>query len=140
MKTKQYIMMSLTIPSLGAGLAISQSKAEAYATYHSVPHAIRGYYISEAANDAMKISQHSVTDGSPLTDSYHYHVTRVTYSHHVYHLHSYIDLGGRSYFTLKLNHYAKTKIKSGSGYYHKVSKARYHYFLNHWNPQHHYDN
>lgn len=139
LKINRFAMMGLSIVSLGASLATSQLKAEAYTTYHSVPHALRGYYISESANDSMKITQHMVVDGSPLADSYHYHVRKVNYSNHIYHLHSYIDLGGRTYFTLKINHYARTKIKSGSAYYHRVSKAKYYHFLNHFNPEYNYD-
>lgn len=139
MNLSKYIIGFVALLTFGIVLTTNSVSAEAYASYKSVPRAIRGYYISESANDSLKITQHAVTDGSPLADSYFYRVTKVNYSRHVYHIHSYIDLGGRSYFTLRVTHYAKNKLKSGSAYFHKVSYARYHYFLNHWNPEYDYD-
>ncbi|MCH5463230.1 hypothetical protein HC026_12070 [Lactobacillus sp. LC28-10] len=138
MNAKQCVLTGLIGLSFGVGFAATQTKAEAYSTYKSIPHALRGYYISYRDNDSLKISQHMVVGGSPLADSYSYHVTKVNYSHHIYHIHSYMELGSRSYYTLKLNHYAKAKIKSGNAHYQKVSKARYYYFLNHFNPDYTY--
>lgn len=138
MKLKDYVSLGVTVLSLIAGLAATQTNAEAYTKYNSIPRALRGYYISYPANDSLKITQHAVVGGSPLADSYFYHVTKVNYNRHIYHIHTYMEMGGRSYFTLKLNHYAKTKIKSSGAYYHKVSKAKYYHFLNNFNPDYIY--
>lgn len=138
MNTKKCVLLGIAALSFSTGLIVNQTNAEAYTKYKSIPHALRGYYISYRANDSLRISQHMVVGGSPLADSYSYHVTKVNYSHHIYHIHSYMELGSRSYYTLKLNHYSKNKIRMGNGYYKKVSKAKYHYFLNHFNPDYTY--
>lgn len=138
MKYSYYLAIVTASVSLGFGMLVSQENASAFTTYHSIPRALRGYYISRPANDSLKITQHQIVEGSPLADSYSYRVTKVNYSKHHYHVHSYIDLGGRSYFTLKLNHYAKNKIQSGHAKFNKVKKTTYSYFLNHWNSEYDY--
>lgn len=131
MKLTKFVLVGIGMVSFGLSMQTNVTDASAYTTYRSIPRAIRGYYISPSANDSLKITQHRVAEAWPLADMNTYSVTKVNYTRHKYHVHCYIDLGGKIYFTLRLNHYAKNKIKSGSGYFYKVSKASYHYFLTH---------
>lgn len=134
MKIKSYVSMGVAALSLGVGLAATHTTANAYTTYKSVPRAMRGYYISRPGNTALTITRHKVVEAIPQADWYNYHVTSVSYSKHYYHIHSYMDMGKRYHFNLKLHHYAKNKLTTGGYTYHKVKASTCSYFLNHYNP------
>lgn len=133
MKLKNIVIASVATLSFGAALTMTSKSVSAYSSYKSIPTAIRGYYISKPGNDSLKITKHAIVSGSPLADSYFYRVTKVNRSGHKYHVHAHITLGNTTYFTMKLSHYKKNKIYSAGYTYTKTSKAKYHYFSNHFN-------
>ncbi|GAW99695.1 hypothetical protein [Secundilactobacillus mixtipabuli] len=129
MKLKNYVLLGAAGLALGVSVPLKQSTAKA-STYHSVPSSLRGYYIS-SSNRAFWITKYTVHDVIPQADGYGMHVTKVTRSGHTYRVHTYIDMGGRSYVTYKLNRYAHNKFKYAGKYFHKVSKSHYYYYVSH---------
>lgn len=134
MKVRTLITTALATTVLGVGVAGLATTAEAYSTTSYVPRAIRGYYISRTGNTALTITRHKIVEAIPQADWYNYHVASVSYSNHYYHIHTYMDMGKRYHFNLKLRHYAKNKLTTGGYTYQKVKASTCSYFLNHYNP------
>lgn len=134
MKLNKCVLLGITTLSFGTGLAVTQTNAEAYTSYKSIPHAIRGYYISRPGNQALILTRHHVRNSIPQSDSYVSNVTSVNYSNHNYHIHSYENLGKIYRGTDKLHFYAKGKFTFDGYAYHKVKASTCGYFLNHYNP------
>lgn len=127
MKLCNYVLLGAASFALGVGIPATQASAS---TYHSMPTSLRGYYISNG-NLAFWITKHTLHDVIPQADGYGMHVYKVTRSGHTYRVHTYIDMGGRSYATYKLNRYAHNKFKYAGKYFYKVSKSHYYYYVNH---------
>lgn len=129
MKFKHYIVAGLT--ALSFGMIVDTSPASAK-TYRSVPHAIKGYYISKSAHEALAISKKHVIEAYPWADAYSYRVTRVKRSGHKYHIRGYMRMGGKYYATFKIKKHAHHRITAGRYSFKKVSKHSYYKFLNSW--------
>lgn len=130
MNLKQSILLGVSVLSFGGALTFSSTTAHAYTTYRTVPRAIRGYYIGNRY--MAKITAHTVSEGSPQADMYAYKVLRVNKSGHNYRIHSKFTLGNTSYFTLKIRHVSKYKLKfKGMPLLHKVSKSHFWWYGNH---------
>ncbi|GHP12703.1 hypothetical protein YK48G_01280 [Lentilactobacillus fungorum] len=79
-----------------------------------------------------KITRGYVSEGGPQADIYSYKVLRVNQSGHNYRIHSKFTLGNTTYFTLKIRHVSKNKLKfKGMPILHKVSKSHYYWYANH---------
>lgn len=129
MKFKHYMLAGVTALSLGMFVNASPASAK---TYKSVPHAVRGYYISKSGKEALAISGKHVVEAYPRADAYSWKVTKVKYSNHKYHIRAYLNMGGKVYTTYKLKHYAHNRLSAGGYSFQKVSKHTYSKFLNSW--------
>ena len=130
MKLKHYVLTGLVALSF-TGLS-GVTDANAKTTYQSVPHAIRGYYISESGNLGLMITAHRIVEAIPAADAETTTITHVNKSGHKYAIHGYSYMGKKYYNTVRLSHFKKNKLYGS--YVHatftKTNKYNYYDFLN----------